>query len=99
LLEGKKISQAAAEKYKVVKSIHTVRAALAAVLESITPGSAATFNGIDWGNPVRLPVKSHFNAKSLANLLCDLRHALRKILPTTVNYNGLSRQLQPPQYA
>lgn len=80
LLEGKKIAQLE-EKYKAVQAIFNQRPALAVALNAITQGSSSSFDAIEWRSTRGLPAKSKFNAKSLADLLCDVGNALSQWTP------------------
>jgi hypothetical protein len=93
LLEGRKIANMD-EKYNAIKAVYANRGALIVYLEGIREGSSSDFAQINWGNPTKLLSKASFQSKPLAKLFCDVRHSLVSILPTTVNYNGLTRALQ-----
>ena len=95
LLEGKKIAQLE-EKYKAVQAIFNQRPALAVALNAITQGSSSSFDAVEWGSTRGFPAKSKFNAKSLADLLCDVRNALATILPSSVHHSGLPNVLRTP---
>ena len=89
VLEGKKIAQVD-EKYKAVESIYNGRTALAAFLNDLPGESSLLLDQIDWNDTSRgFPKKQKFNAKSLANLLCDVWNALVPILPSTVHHNSV----------
>ena len=83
-------------KFDIFKNVYNNKAALAAHLESLSAGSSAQLNSINWNDHnSKLKAKSNYSAPFLAQAIADIRQSLQPILPPSVNHTGLLASLKP----
>lgn len=93
LLQGQKIVKKAL-KYKIVKNIFQNKAALSAYMEELKAGAESEFINIDFGvvgtTTPAMKAIGQYTSDMLGQLLCNVRNAIRIILPRSQNFNGLT---------